>query len=745
MTIRFFSKMVVLLIVLILICISLPVFAGTTERVSVSSTGAQGHAGDTGPFGAVGYPPSISADGRYVAFSSTCSTLVSGDGNAKLDVFVRDRIAGTTERVSVSSTGVEGNDACVEGPVISADGRFVAFCSKATNLVDGDTNGKTDIFIHDRVSGTTELINVSSSGEQANFESRMPPSISADGRYVVFYSEATNLVTGDVNGKGDAFIRDREADTTELVSISSTGIQGNDPSGVFTSISADGRFVAFESYATNLVSVDNYVHPDIFIRDRINGTTERAINPTTEEIVYGMTLAPSLSPDGRYLTFSSTANYLVPSDTNNKYDIFICDRTTGEIKIVSISSTGESGNDQSYDSTTSADGRYVTFYSYSSNLVPGDTNGGPDIFRRDMVKGTIERVNVSSAGIQANGRIYFHFSTSEDGRYVAFNSDASNLVPDDTNGKPDIFVRDTKDFPPTNVSLTPNNGTIAVDQKTMMTSTYSNPGGYANIKTCYLLINTTCTTANSGYFYYDAAKNKLYLRKPDQAVLIGGYAPGKAQVIDNGFITLNCAQTSIQKSGNSLIINWSVTLKPYFEGTNCKAWMQVTNMLGLSDLLEQMGEFSVIPNPAPKNVSLTPNNGTITVDQKTTLSSVYSDSAGYSNIKSCYLMINPGSSTTGTGYFFYDAVKNKLYLRRPYDSTLIGGFAPGSANIIDNGCISLYCADTTIQKDGKNVTINWSVALSSYFDGSPCTASMQVTNKTGYSDSMEQMGSFSVD
>ncbi|MHB1459429.1 MAG: hypothetical protein ACYC0V_21160, partial [Armatimonadota bacterium] len=299
-------------------------------------------------------------------------------------------------------------------------------------------------------------------------------------------------------------------------------------------------------------------------------------------------------------------------------------------------------------------------------------------------------------------------------------------------------------LPPSNMSLTPNSGCIAAGLRKILTSTFNDPAGYANIKTCYLLLNSSFTASDSGYFFYDAVKNKLYLRNPDNSVLIGGYAPGKAQIIDNGFIILDCARTTIQKSGNILTINWCISMKPSFAGTTSQAWMRVTNKTGQVDPWKQMGEFSVLPDPTPVNVSLTPNAGTLTIDERTTLTSEYSDAAGYLNIKSCYLMMNSGVTTTGAGYAFYDAVKNKLYLRQTGSSTMIGGFAPGSPNVINNGCITLYCADTSVQKSGNDITINWSIALKPYFTGSTCVASMQVTNKTGQVDPWEQMGSYSI-
>ncbi len=237
---------------------------GITERVSVASDGGQGN------FPSIS--PTISADGRYVAFHSLASNLVEGDTNNTNDIFVRDRLSGTTERVSVTSNESQANEES-NHPSISADGRYVAFISKASNLVDGDTNDWTDIFVRDRETGTTERVSVANNGSQANFGS-LYPFISANGRHVVFLSLATNLVSGDTNNYPDIFVRDRVAGITERVSVANDESQGNDAPEL-PSISADGRYVAFRSDATNLAGEDTNGAPDIFLRDRLFWTTER--------------------------------------------------------------------------------------------------------------------------------------------------------------------------------------------------------------------------------------------------------------------------------------------------------------------------------------------------------------------------------------------------------------------------------------------------------------------------------------
>jgi len=293
----------------------------------------------------------------------------------------------TTRRLSLDSAKVQG-DGDSQEPAISADGRYVAFSSYAANLVGGDTNGVQDVFVRDRTTKTTTRLSVSSVGAQSDGESQ-EPAISADGRYVAFCSSAANLVGGDTNNSGDVFVRDRTTNTTTRLSVSSVGLQG-DFGGCSPSISADGRYVAFESSATNLGA-------------------------------------------GRAVVSNS--------DTNNRPDVFVRDRTRNTTTRLSVSSAGLEGDDSSYNPAISADGRYVAFSSYATNLVGSDTNGTADVFVRDRTTNTTTRLSVSSAGLEGNVAS-FGAAISADGRYVAFDSYATNLVGSDTNGTRDVFVRD---------------------------------------------------------------------------------------------------------------------------------------------------------------------------------------------------------------------------------------------------------------------------------------------------------------
>ncbi len=379
----------------------------------------------------------VSGDGSCVAFESAASTLVSGDTNASTDIFVHDRLTYTTERVSVASGGAQANGNS-QLPCISDDSSVVAFQSYATNLVLNDTNGKLDAFLHDRVTGITEVVSVSGTGALSNGLSG-EARVSADGSFVVFTSYGTNLVSGDVNGRYDVFLRDRLAGTTELVSVSTSGAQGNGISGR-PFVTADGRYVSFYSDASNLVAGDTNGTRDAFVRDRWLGTTEIVSISTLGAGGNSFSGDPSISDDGRFVAFQSFASNFVSGDSNGSRDIFVRDRVLGTTECVSVSNLGAPAGANSEFPMISGDGRYVSFHSSAASLVPSDSNGRADIFVRDRQTLTTERVSVSSSGVQANGGSYYpHMSA--DGQFVTYRSAASNLVSGDTNALTDIFVQ----------------------------------------------------------------------------------------------------------------------------------------------------------------------------------------------------------------------------------------------------------------------------------------------------------------
>jgi Tol biopolymer transport system component/lysophospholipase L1-like esterase len=418
---------------------------GTTARervtveVSASLTSRVSVSSSGGQGNHRSFESSQSADGRFVAFTSAATTMAPPDTKRGADVFVRDQQTGVTTRVSVSSSGELAASGYADYPSISADGRYVAFVSNAPNLVPGDTNNTVDVFVHDRETQLTRRVSVSSAGIQGDRGSQYP-TISANGRHVVFDSSATNLVDGTSDYTG-IFMHDLESGVTSRVSVSSTGAQANSYSGN-ASVSGDGRIVVFTSRATNLVPSDTNVYEDVFMHDRQSGMTTKVSVSSAGEHANAFARHASISADGRYVGFESWATNLVTGDTNGALDVFLRDLQTNETTRVSVTTDGVQGNSHSYYKPAfSADGRYVAFTSVATNLEAGETNTFRyQIFVRDRLSGTTERASVSSEGTPANGDSYWP-SISADGRHVGFTSGATNLVANDTNAVDDVFVR----------------------------------------------------------------------------------------------------------------------------------------------------------------------------------------------------------------------------------------------------------------------------------------------------------------
>lgn len=418
--------------------------AQTTERISVSTAAAQGD----GPSLLHGV---LTPDGRFVAFQSEATNLVTGDTNGARDVFVRDRSLGTTTRVSVTSVGGQGNGAS-SAPAISADGRFIAFESVATNLVAGDTNFSPDVFVHDRATGATTRVSVSSAGAQGN-GGGFAPAISADGEWIAFVSVSSTLVPLANNFVPHVFLRRRVTGATTLIGVSSTGGLENGSSDGPT-LSADGRYIAFNSNSSNLVGGgggSQFKH--VYVHDRVLGTTVLASPALGGGFGNDASDAASISANGRVVAFHSNASNLVAGDTNFLTDVFVRDLDLGITERVNLSSTGavaNSGSNVSGQPTAvSADGRYVVFVSWANNLVPG-VSGWQSVYVRDRATGTTTSASWAVPSGLANQATQLP-TISSDGRFVLFQSMASNLVTGDTNGTFDVFVRGPLPSPWTNL------------------------------------------------------------------------------------------------------------------------------------------------------------------------------------------------------------------------------------------------------------------------------------------------------
>ena len=385
--------------------------------------------------------PAVSADGRYVAFYSYADNLISDDTNEDYDVFLHDTETGITSRVSVSSAGTEGvgigGSNASYYPAISGNGRYVAFEGEPINFVPDDTNSSYDIFRRDTQGEITSRVSVSTSGTEGNMDS-YKPAISYDGHYVAFYSESDNLVPGLAYGIYDVFVRDTELNLTSQASVSTAGTPGNADSS-YPDITPDGQYVVFESFATNLVAGMSDANKDIYLRDRGGKTTVKVSVNSSGVEGNGNSYEPVVSSDGRYVAFYSNATNLVSGDDNGWADVFLRDVQDEITSRVSVSTAGTQANHWSGYPDISGDGRYVVFQSLGSTLIPGDTNGVYDIFVRDTQEKTTTRLSVSAVGEQANNSSEYP-EISTDGRYVVFQSNADNLVSDPVpSGSPQIY------------------------------------------------------------------------------------------------------------------------------------------------------------------------------------------------------------------------------------------------------------------------------------------------------------------
>jgi Tol biopolymer transport system component len=399
---------------------------GETRLASRGPTGA--YADDDA------YSSTISGNGRYVAFRSRAANLVLDDPDAHADVFLHDLVKGSTILVSRGLSGEPG-DGDSDAPAISKNGRFLAFQSKATDLVAADTNGVADVFVHDKKNGTTRRVSVGEDGVQANAASHSAR-ISADGRFVAFVSGATNLVAGDTNAKPDVFVHDLQSGVTERVSVGFGAAQSNGTSAS-PALSANGRYVAFWSNATNL---DLSTTSGVFVRDRKKGTTTR-VSITVSGFAHALTYPDvvTISANGKLVTFAAAGAGTTFDDTSPHWDVFVRDVAAGTTELASPTESDGGANADCISHSISGNGRYVFFFTTATNVVASDTSAIGDVFVRDLKKQVTRRVTFDAAGDAANQSAYLG-NASHDGRVVTFDSGATDLRPTPTSGV-QVFAR----------------------------------------------------------------------------------------------------------------------------------------------------------------------------------------------------------------------------------------------------------------------------------------------------------------
>src|SRR6266511_3924965 len=402
-------------------------------RLAAISRNGQGRFGN-----ASSHSPAISADGRWVAFLSGATNLTTDASGTNVLVYVYDRVTRLITLVSRSTTGVLPNADCTDVR-LSGDGHFVVFVTSARNLIVNDNNGAADVFLFDRDLSRLELVSTPGTGV-GNADSDSP-AISADGRYVVFASAASNLISGDNNGWRDIFLRDRQARTTTRVSVSSSGAQATFPSDV-PNISGDGRYITFLSIASNLVAEPYVFAYHLYVRDRTLATTERLSKNSSGQPGNDHSGLSSLSADGRYIAFESSANNLLPGDTNDAVDVFLWNRGPPRVlQRMSVANNGVQADQSCWVPFLTGNGRHVLFFSESTTLCAQDDDPVHDIFSYDRLAAKLSRLSYNHAGHSGSDASFLPVA-SADGQFVAFASWAWNLAPAEGNGALDVFFLD---------------------------------------------------------------------------------------------------------------------------------------------------------------------------------------------------------------------------------------------------------------------------------------------------------------
>lgn len=544
--------------------------------------------------------------------------------------------------ISLISTGLDGKAAGTGSwGKLSSNGRFFVFDSSAANLTSDDTNGVQDIFVRDIVTGKTTRISVSSTGVQANIMSQTP-AISADGRYVVFETGATNLLPGDTNAHSEIYMHDMLTGENRRVSLASDGTQPNgwcfDPV-----ISPDGRYVAFFSWATNLVkglSRNNY-SGSCYVHDMVTGSTK-------------------ITPWGFFPSLSG------PYVDGNQYAVF-------------------KGND---------------------NTLPGDANGLVDIFAANLITGVTELISIPYNSGQSSGGDSSSPSISEDGRYVAFVSDATNLVESDTNGVQDIFVRDREAVPPTTIK-------VSVDLPAVAD----------------LSIGTPSMSADGRYVVFQTSSSSLWR----QDVYVVDWKAGISTLLD---IPITWIRDDVLRVNNP-----STNRDGRYVSFRSNASSLDPNVIDENNDYDVFIYDTGVGEPLP-TVGAPPSNGTVSttsstwvVGNKLTYTTTYSDADGFDDIAYCFAVVNPTLSETNSVWLIYDNTSNKLYMKNDAGTGWIGGITPGTAStLIQNSQCIVYCGETIVEKSGNQLTVNWKIAFKSPMAGKICNSWLKVTDNDYLTD-----------
>lgn len=491
----------------------------------------------------------------------------------------------TTELISANNLGTGSSDGNSAVPSVSADERFVAFVSNGNDLTPFASGGNIQCYVRDVVDGTTSMVSINASGTAAGNSDCVLPLISANGRYVVFYTRATNLVATDTNGFEDVFVRDLILGTTKLVSVNLAGTDSANGPSISTSISADGRYVAFQSDAANLSAIDNNVFTDVYVRDMVAGATlVGSINAAGTATGNGLSQNPVISADGSSVAFESGADNLVTSDTNGMFDVFVRNFNTATTALVSKNIAGtDSGNGPATAPSINADGRYVAFQSQASNLVAADTNGVRDVFVRDVVSGITSLVSANASGTDSGNNTSSAAVISDNGAVVVFQSAASNLVATDTNGAIDVFAWH-KNGIPTQLLSANNAGTNSGNGLSNVPSVSPN-GSFAGFQSVASNLATTDGNSVSDVFTRWIAPGNTYMASINDVGTDSGNGDSPSvsasRVTDDGSIAFDSSASNLVANDINVLydvfLRTSYQLLNDFEDNNVASWTVTGN------------------------------------------------------------------------------------------------------------------------------------------------------------------------
>ncbi len=677
----------------------------------------------------------ISANGRWVVFTSLADNLVAGSGNTKFQVYVYDRQVGVTELVSAQLDGSEANGDCHD-PVISNDGRYVAYSSYATGLIPGVGDGaRQQIYLRDRTLDTNTLISSASPG-YANNDCEQP-SMSGNGLRIAFRSKATNIGTGDgPTVYYQVFMADREYNTLSLISSNASGNRCNG-NAFRPQISSDGSVIVFYSEATDFI--EGPTTPQIYLASCVSSVEEViSVDATGSPIsTLGLGKKASVSSNGSIVAFNTNAADVVAGVGNGvTHQVYVRDRAAGSSTLISVSNIGNPGNGDSTDPSISAGSFHVAFYSAATDLTSDDVDGiSRHLYKHDRFRGVTNLVSVDYNGTPRADSIPMNACLSSDGRYVAFHSGISNLLPGIDWGYYQVYCRDTV-AAPENISLTPSGGSLASGPFTIEAD-YRDANGSAGIRRFYLLLNDTLSQSGAALVMYDWYTDKFYLKNDSNTSWGTGYALGSNAVLENSQCKFYVKDTTMAGGAYDLWIGWRLELKAPFSGKNLNGYMYCQDETSLSDGWERKGIYY---NVKPQAVSINPADGEFGNDVKITIKSTFRDPNGFADIRKCYTLLCEDFSQANAAFLYYDRVASKVYLKNDENTSWGTGYSPGTDVTLSNSQCEVYVDEVIVVSTGDDVRVEWSLKLKPSMANKNLLSWMYVADVAGLHDGWKKVG-----